>query len=536
MIWMRNLLFVSLVGGGLFTVGYQLIPPRAPKPVTRYDANAYSDPQFRDTVDRVDASFREQWSAAKVRPARPAPDLLVARRLALGLVGTVPSLEEIRQLETLPAEQRLPWWLDHLLQDRRFADYFAERLARTYVGAEDGPFLFYRRSRFVSWLEESLARNRPYDVIVRDLIADDGLWTDKPATNFVSVTCQQDKINQPDPVRLAGRVTRAFLGLRLDCAQCHNHPFAAWKKADFEGLSAFFGQTHVGFTGIYDGAGEYVVEDRKTQTQKTIEPRVPFASELLPDHGTRRQQLAGWVTHPKNPYFARAAVNRVWALLFSRPLVDPVDNLEQTDAIPPALQILADDFSSHGYDLRRLIRLIATSEAFRLDSAADGDDGEAEEKVFAVFPLTRLRPEQVAGGVQQASSVGTLDAQSHILVRLALYGQQNEFIKRYGDSGEDEFDGRTGTIPQRLLLMNGVLVRDKIKENPFNASTRIAWMAPDNLRAVETAYLAALTRRPTPAEEVHFEAALADDHLTRPQRVEDLFWALINSTEFSWNH
>ncbi len=536
MIWMRNLLFVSLVGGGMFTVGYGLIPPRAPKPVTRYDANAYSDPQFRDTVDRVDASFREQWAAAKVRPAQPTSDLLVARRLALGLVGTVPSLEEIRQLETLPTEQRLPWWIDHLLQDRRFADYFAERLARAYVGAEDGPFLFYRRSRFISWLEECLAKNRPYDAIVRDLIADDGLWTDKPATNFVSVTCQQDKKNQPDPVRLAGRVTRAFLGLRLDCAQCHNHPFAAWKKADFEGLSAFFGQTYVGFTGIYDGAGEYTVEDHKTQTERTVEPRVPFAAELLPDHGTRRQQLAAWVTHPKNPFFARAAVNRVWALLFSRPLVDPVDNLEQAESPPPALQLLADDFSSHGYDLRRLIRLIASSEAFRLDSAVEGGDGEAEEKLFAVFPLTRLRPEQVAGGVQQAASVGTLNAQSHLLVRLVLYGQQNDFLKRYGDSGEDEFDGRTGTIPQRLLLMNGVLVRDKIKDSPFNASTRIAWMAPDNPRAVETAYLAALTRWPTSAEEAHFEAALADDQLTRPQRVEDLFWALINSTEFSWNH
>jgi len=278
------------------------------------------------------------------------------------------------------------------------------------------------------------------------------------------------------------------------------------------------------------------VEDRKTQVPKTIEPHVPFAPELLPDHGTRRQQLAGWVTHPKNPYFARAAVNRVWALLFSRPLVDPVDNLEQNETTPPALQILADDFLSHGYDLRRLIRLIASSEAFRLDSAADGDDGEAAEKMFAVFPLTRLRPEQVAGGVQQASSVGTLDAQSHIVFRLARYGQQNDFLKRYGDSGEDEFDGRTGTIPQRLLMMNGALVQSNIRDEPLNASMRIALMAPDNPRAVETAYLAALTRRPTAAEEAHFEAALADDHLTRPQRVTDLFWALINSTEFSWNH
>ena len=534
--WMRNLLFCGLVGGGLFTVGANLMPPRASKPVTRYDPAAYNDPTFRAAVDQVDDAFRQQWAADKLQPAPPAADLLVARRLSLGLMGVVPSLEEIRQFEALPAEERLPWWLDHILQDRRFDDYFAERLARAYVGTEDGPFIFYRRHRFVTWLDEQLAHNRPYDELVRDLIADEGLWTDKPATNFVSVTVHPDKQNQPDPVRLAGRVTRAFLGIRLDCAQCHNHPFAEWKKADFEGLSAFFGQTHLGFTGIYDGAGEYIVEDRKTQEQKTVEPKVPFNPELLPEHGTRRQRLAGWVTNPKNPYFARAAVNRVWALLFNRPLVEPVDNLQSSDPIHPALQILADDFTAHRYDLRRLIRVVASCQAFRLDSASDGDDGEAREKGWALFPLTRLRPDQVAGGVQQAASVATNDAEANVLFRLIRYTQERDFVTRYGDSGEDEFDGRTGTIPQRLLMMNGVLVGEKIKESPFNASTRIAWMAPDDPRAVETAYLAVLSRRPTAAEAEHFEAELADNHRTHAQRLEDLYWALINSTEFSWNH
>ena len=129
-------------------------------------------------------------------------------------------------------------------------------------------------------------------------------------------------------MRLAGRVTRAFLGLRLDCAQCHDHPFAAWKQTDFQGLAAFFGQTHIGFTGIHDGAGEYEVEDRKTQADRGPSRRACRSPpSCCPTTGTRRQQLAGWVTDPQNPYFARATVNRVWALLFGRPLVEPVDNL-----------------------------------------------------------------------------------------------------------------------------------------------------------------------------------------------------------------
>ncbi|MEO2088484.1 MAG: DUF1549 domain-containing protein [Gemmataceae bacterium] len=533
MIWAKNLLFVAVIGGGLFTLGLNLIPPAKPSVLTEYHTSAPSNLP----VEAVNQAFRKQWKDEGVTPVEPAPDLIVARRLALGLMGTVPSLEEIRQFEALPANQRIDWWLDHLFADQRFADYFGERLARAYVGTEDGPFILYRRRRFVSWLSEQVAANRPYDALVRELIAGDGLWTDHPGTNFISVTSRPEMKNQPDPVRLAGRVTRAFLGMRLDCAQCHNHPFAAWKQADFEGLSAFFGRTDIGFGGVHDGkTGEYAVETKAKDGTRVVAPAVPYSPELLPDHGTRRQQLAAWVTHPQNPFFARAVVNRVWALMHGRPLFEPVDNLDPSADVPPALDILANDFVAHGHDLRRLIRTIAKSQVFQLDSASDRQVGETEEKAWAVFPLTRLRPEQVSGSVLQAASVATVNAESHILLRLMRYGQQNEFVKRYGDTGEDEFEGRGGTIPQRLLLMNGELVRERIKENPLNASSRIAWLAKDDPRAVEAAYLALLSRRPTAAEREHFEKLLSDPSVKRTQRLEDLYWALVNSTEFSWNH
>jgi hypothetical protein len=534
--WKRNLLFGALVIGGLGTLGANLMPPRTPKPATSYDASAYQEQEFRAAVERVNASFQQSWSQQKIQPAAPADDMLIARRLALGLMGTVPSLEEIRQFEFLPPEERLPWWIDHILQDRRFADYLGERIARACVGTEDGPFILYRRRRFVSWLSDAVAKGQPWDQLVRELIASDGLWTDQPSTNFVSVTSKPDKKNQPDPVRLAGRVTRAFLGIRLDCAECHNHPFNEWKQTDFRGLAAFFGQTHVGFTGIHDGEGEFMAPDKKTQEDKVFSPKVPFNVELLPEDGNRRQRLAAWVTDPKNPYFARAAANRVWALLLGRPLVEPVDSLDTETSIHPALQVLADDFAASEFDLRRLIRIIACSEVFRLDSAADREMTEADEKAWAVFPLTRLRPEQVMGGVIQSSSIATINAESHIFVRIARQANQNDFVKRYGDSGEDEFGARSGTIPQRLLMMNGTLINERIKESPFTAPARIAWLAPDNKHAVETAYLTVLTRRPTVEEADHFEEFLADSTLPRPQRLEDLYWALINSTEFSWNH
>jgi hypothetical protein len=531
---MRDLLFVGLVLVGAVIVGSNLVPPREPKWATSFVAEETAD--FRDAVERVDASFRQLWKDQGLQPATPAPEFVVARRLALGLMGTIPSLEEVRQLEALPPGQRLPWWVHHILRDRRCADYFAERLARAFVGTEDGPFVFYRRRRFVAWLADRLVENRPFDAVVRELIASEGLWTDHPATNFVTVTSQQDNQNQPDPVRLAGRVTRAFLGLRLDCAQCHDHPFASWKQADFQGLAAFFGQTQLGFTGIHDASGEYEAELHKTKVRRVVDPRVPFAPELLPAEGSRRERLAAWVTDPKNSYFARATVNRVWALLLGRPLLEPVDNLESENASPPALELLAEDFATHGFDIHRLLRLIAATQAFSLDSAGEHDATDTEERSWAVYPLTRLRPDQVAGGLLQASSVTTIDSESHLVVRLLRYGQESEFVRRYGDSGEDEYESGSGTIPQRLLMMNGNLLQEKIKENVTNASSRIAWMAPDDARAVETAYLTVLSRRPTPPEAAHFEAFLAEHDLARTQRLEDLFWALFNSTEFSWNH
>jgi hypothetical protein len=226
--------------------------------------------------------------------------------------------------------------------------------------------------------------------------------------------------------------------------------------------------------------------------------------------------------------------------MLGRPLVDPVDNLqpETPDSPPPpaALQILADDFAENNFDVRRLIRAIAATQVFRKDSASEHDATEAEEKAFAVFPLTRLRPDQVAGAMLQAASTATLNAETHIIFRIARAGQLNDFVKRYGDTGEDEFAAGVGTIPQALLRMNGNVLHEKIKENILNASTRIAWMAPDDARAVEVAYLAVLSRRPTAEESAHFTQSLAAPGPKRPQKLEDLFWALLNSTELSWNH
>jgi hypothetical protein len=533
--WVRNLFFVGLILAGVAALGVTLYPPARPSRVRHFDAGEFQQSSFVDTVAGVNGAINRTIAEMELKPAPAAPELPVLRRLSLALTGTIPSLQEIRQLEAQPAEERVQRWLTGIFQDRRYADYLAERLARAYVGTEDGPFIVFRRRRFVLWLSDQLARNRPYDELVRELIAADGVWTDRPAVNFITVTKEDGK--DPNAERLAGRVTRAFLGIRVDCAQCHNHPFQKWKQHDFQGLAAFFGQVHQGTVGIYDGPGEYTVENRKTGAKETVEPDVPFLKELVPSAGTRRERLARWVTDRQNPYFARATVNRVWALLFGRPLVDPVDDLGSVGEVPPALHLLADDFTAHGYDLQHLVRVIAATEAFGRDSAADHEITEAHERTWAAFPLTRLRPEQVAGSLLQAASIETISGHSNVLVRLGFYQGEADFVKRYGDTGEDEFDGRGGTIPQRLLLMNGKVVKNKTKPDLPNASWRLARLAPDDRTAVEAAYLAVLTRRPTQEEMAHFQQRLAGTTgAERAERLEDLYWTLVNATEFSWNH
>jgi hypothetical protein len=533
---LRDLLFVGLVVGGSALVAANLYPRRVVDRATISRIDLSASQSLAATTQKVNDYYKAQWHEAGIEPAKRVDELAVIRRLSLGLTATIPSLEELRSIENVPPGSKVDRWVDLLLGDRRYADTLAERFARAYVGIEGGPFIVFRRRKFVTWLSDRLYANVPYNQIVRELIVTDGLWTDHPATNFLTVTYDPEK-KQVDPERLAGRVARAFLGVRIDCAQCHDHPFESWKQQDFQGLAAFFGQAQSGFIGMHEEAGEYQFMNRKTGKPQPVEPRVPFLGELLPSEGNRRVRLAQWLTDPANPSLAKATVNRVWALMFGRPLVEPVDDLGSVEDRPQALDILADDFINHDFDLKRLIRVISSLEVFRLDSALDIDAAESHEHEWAVFPITRLRPDQVVGSLLQAASLTTIDAESPILIRIMRSIGHAQFVGRYGDSGEDEFDAKPGTIPQRLLMMNGELINDRTKSGLFNSATRIGSFAASDRAAVELIYQIVLTRKPTSAELAHFEKKLAGSKgKDREERMSDILWTLLNATEFSWNH
>jgi len=497
------------------------------------------------TVAAIDAVLAARRTAAGIEAAPPASDLAVIRRLWLALAGTVPSLEEIRRFEADASPRRVDRAVDRLLHDRRTADALARRLASPLVGDANGQFIVFRRDRFTAWLADQIHANRPWDALAREMVSSRGLWTDTPSVNFVTQAAAGRVI---DADKLAGRVSRVFLGTRIDCAQCHDHPFAAWKQSEFEGLAACFAQARLSAVGVEDDRRRFHSVDppmgsmSMTDGPRRVDPSVPFGAEWMGHGGTHRENLAAWLVHIDNRRFDRAIANRMWSILFGRAWHEPVDDLPDPAATADAadvLDLLADDFRRHGRDLRRLVTLITATEAFRLSSAhplldsAEGCDRVAE--AWAAFPLSRLTPDQMIGAMVATTSLQTIDRDSHLLTRTIRFLRESDFLREYGRVQDSQGRGLPATIPQTLAQMNGRLAREIVEANAATATGRIAGMAGDDPARLDAAFLVALTRRPTEAERDPLLAVLQQAP-TKGRGMEDLMWTLLNCPEFCWNH
>lgn len=271
------------------------------------------------TVAEVDRVLAERWQAAGLAPAPVVDDdLIVLRRLSLALHGTIPSLEEIRAFEADRRPDRLAHWTAAMLEDTRFADYFAERLGRAYVGVDEGQFIVFRRDRFGEWLSQQLRDHVPYDQIVRTMITGQGVWTGEPETNFLTAAYANDQFDRNE---LAGRTVRAFLGQRIDCAQCHDHPFAHWKQSEFEGLTAHFSELQVSLVGVEDKAGLRYETDAEHASKLAVGPIADEVRRIL-----RQNQL----NVPDDAILAAATGSATQWVAIARP--DEAQNKDDEDA------------------------------------------------------------------------------------------------------------------------------------------------------------------------------------------------------------
>ena len=528
----------------LTAFGYLASGLSEPEAETRRASN---EGDIAETVTQVN-HLREEILQNEALQSAPIADwMTICRRLSLALVGNQMSLEEIRELEQLPESEREAAHLANLLKDTRYHYYWAERWTRFLVGTDEGDLLTFRRRRFRVWLADVFAENRRYDDVVRDLITAEGLWTDKPEVNFLTATFDSNE-GEPDPIRLAARTSRAFLGLRIDCLQCHSDFLGNVSlgdvdkpreglQSDFHQLAAFFSSAKTsGLQGVRTEQVDYQYKYLDAEEEVAVEPMVPYSPELLPLTGNPRWRLAEWITHPENKQAARAAVSHIWALMFGRPLGEAVDNLPLDEQVSPIVAELADDFVDNEFDIHRLIRLITASDSFRVDSRADFEITSAHEQFGAVFPLVRLRPEQVAGSVIQAGRIKRTDRESSFTLQLLTLVLNSEFVKQYGDVGEDEFTTDAVTVTQRLLMMNGQMTREMTELNPIlNASAHIGMFSEDDSQSVENFYLCTLNRYPTEAERDHFVGRLSAAE-KGDRMLEDIAWVLMNSSELAWNH
>ncbi len=473
----------------------------------------------------VDAVFAQAWEDAGIEPAPLADDGMFLRRVYLDLLGGIPEIGEVREFlaDTQPDKRRRI--IEALLERPEHARHLANVWRDVLLPRRVDP---NTSQSFEQWLQTQFRDGLPYDELVRRiLLAQGSLGGSPPVLYYAALDTK--------PSELAASTSQVFLGIQIRCAECHDHPFAAWKQDDFWSYAAFFGQLNgpAEMNGA-DLTDQPTGEVLHPTTQAAVAPRLLSDQEVvIPAEQTRREFLAEWLTDKSNPYFARATVNRVWSLCFGRGLVQPVDDFDDQrnpPSHPEVLAILAEDFVAHDFDLSRVFRIIAGTQAYQRTSSAETD--EARLRAYAVMPVRSLAPKQVYESMVRAA--GRRIAVEGDEARLA--SQRLDFITQI-DAPTRQATEFQGGIPQTLTMLNGPLV-DELT-SPWS-SDLIAALADSpflsDAERIDTIFLATLTRFPTPEQRARTLAWIQQGPAEHSaQAYSDLLWALLNSTDFVLN-
>ena len=502
-----------------------------------------------EVVAAINAVFRTSWKAEKVTPADPASDTEYLRRLYLDLAGRVPAVSEVRAFRADDAEGRRERVVNELLDSPASVRHFTTVWRNALLPqAASQPQFRGLIPGFEAWLWKHLSEGSRYDTIVRDIITADLNLT---KANALASTTSPDAffvVRELKPESLAAGTARAFLGVRLDCAQCHDHPFDKWSQKQFWNMAAFYS----GFSRPEDDEDDPAAMMAVVENRESRSITIPSTGETVPavfltgaqpdwsenDARTPREVLADWIVSRENPYFARMAVNRMWATFFGRGIVDPVDDF--SDANPPShpevLHILARDFVASGYDVQRLVRIIAATEVYQLSSHQTHVSQE-EPAHFARAVLRGLTPEQLFDSLAEATGFYQPFRADNPFV-VDTDSPRAQYLELFRDSAESSLDRET-TILQALAMMNGQFVgnaTDLDRSRTLRAVVDFPKMT-DSQR-LETLFLATVSRPPTAVERERFEKYLKSGGATgeKNEALADIFWVLLNTSEFLLNH
>ena len=489
----------------------------------------------------IDGHLQATWKKLGLNPAPLVGDGEFLRRVYLDLIGTLPTPDEIRAFHKSTDPGKRTKLVDQLLERSEYVDYWALKwgdLLRAHRRALGEKGL----ASFSTWLKNSLRGNRGMDQFVRELLLAQGnLYAHGPvAFYFVDQT----------PEDLAETTAQIFLGIRMQCAKCHHHPFEAWSQEDYYGLAAFFARIQRKDTkeeGRYGGAQSIRMaatgQVKHPGTGQVISPRwLGQTTEKTPDALDPRQPLADWLTSGANPYFARNLVNRTWGYLFGRGLIEPIDDLRATNppTHPELLEALTKDFVARGFDMKHLLRTICNSRGYQLASELS-PTRDADGMFFTHRRPRRLPAEVLLDAVNQAAGVqekfDKLPPETRA-ISLADSSISSYFLDTFGKPKRTTTceceRGDRSDLSQVLHLVNSDKLQQKLADPKGRLGLLILAKKTD-AEMIEDLYLATLSRGPTAQEQETVRRLLAAAP-SRKEGFEDLLWTLLNCAEFVFNH
>jgi hypothetical protein len=488
-----------------------------------------------------------------IPPSALCDDSTFLRRVNLDLAGRLPTVEETQAFLASREPDKRDRLIETLLASPEYADWFANKWTALLKNKRDAAADITANFAFHAWMRDSLLANTPYDQIVRQILASTGTVVANPPVAWYK--------RVKEPVQQLEDVAQLFLGVRMNCAQCHHHPFERWSQHDYYSFAAFFSQIGRKPTAVADE--DLIFHKRgvaQIENKKTREPVRPAALgqpalDIPPDEDPRLR-LADWMSEPSNPFFARALVNRYWKHFFKRGLIEPEDDIRESNPAsnPVLLDALADHFVRSGFDLKELARTLVQSRAYQLSSEPNAHN-TADTQNFSRYYPRRLTAEvlldSLDGVAGSKSDFADLPPGTRaVSLPDNSYNRASPFLKVFGrPEGASVCECervQTASLAQSLHLMNAADVKTKLTAAGGRAEKLSKAELPEPKRIREL-YLAAFAREPD-AEEMR----LAEAHLVKPrtdaagkpldsqqarrQGYEDLIWALVNTKEFLFNH
>ena len=488
-----------------------------------------------------------------IPPSEICDDATFVRRITLDIGGRLPTEAEAMSFLASTAPDKREQLVDDLLRSPDYADFFAGKWASLLKNRRDDTSDIVANFAFHAWIRDSLLANKPYDQFVRELLAATGtVITNPPVAWYKRVKEPKEQLED---------VAQLFLGVRMQCAQCHHHPFERWSQDDYYSLAAFFTQVGRKPSGVRDEDLIFHKRGRAAATNiKTGQPLPPAAlgdpmPPIAPDEDPRLK-LADWMKSPENPFFAKALVNRYWKHFFQRGLIEPEDDIRDSNppTNPELLAALEKHFIASGHDLKTLVRVITTSHAYQL-SAQPNAQNAADRQNYSHYYPRRLQAEVLLDAIDQLAGTTTdfpnlPPGTRAVALPDNSYNRTSPFLRVFGrPEGASVCEcerGQSSSLAQSLHLINA----DDLKSKLSHANGRALKLAGSDTPAearVRELYLAAFAREPRPEELQTALAYLAevpqgadgkplDGQQALRENYQDLLWALINTKEFLFNH